>query len=107
MAEGEFAGIRNLLPNMIWARMFLDTQGFSLDTNNLMYQDNQSPIQVAKNGEPSHGAKTKHMDIWYFWIKDRLQSESIDLQYCPTEVMLGDFFTKLLGIFSRNLERLS
>ena len=31
-----------------------------------------------------------------FFIKDRIKSGDIDLQYCPTEIMLADFFTKPL-----------
>ena len=36
------------------------------------------------------------MDIRYFWIKDRLDKDGIEVNYCPTEVMLGDYFTKPL-----------
>ena len=36
------------------------------------------------------------MDIRYFFIKDRLDVESIKVEYCPTEEMLADFFTKPL-----------
>ncbi|CAJ1957919.1 unnamed protein product [Cylindrotheca closterium] len=44
----------------------------------------------------SSGQKTKHMDNRYFWIKDRLKTEGIEVQYCPTEKMFADFFTKPL-----------
>ena len=36
------------------------------------------------------------MDNRYFWIKDRLRSEGIEVQHCPTAIMLADFFTKPL-----------
>ena len=36
------------------------------------------------------------MDNLYFWIKDRLESEGIKVEYCPTEKMIADFFTKPL-----------
>ena len=32
-----------------------------------------------------------------FWIADKLKSENIKVEYCPTEHMIGDFFTKPLG----------
>ena len=40
----------------------------------------------------------KKPNIWtiYFWIKDRLQSEGIKVEYCPTEKMIADFFMKPL-----------
>ena len=36
------------------------------------------------------------MNNRYFWIKDRLEIEGIKVQYCPTDKMLADFFTKPL-----------
>ena len=36
------------------------------------------------------------MDIRYFFIKDRIKQENIDIHYCPTEEMLADFYTKPL-----------
>jgi len=93
--EGEIVGVSDYLPNMIWVRMFLEAQGYTLDEN-ILFQDNQSAMKIELNGRKSSGKKTKHMDNRYFWIKDRLQSEGIEVVYCPTLQMLADFFTKPL-----------
>jgi hypothetical protein len=93
--EGEIVGVSDFLPNMIWARMFLEEQGFILKEN-ILYQDNQSAIKIIKNGKRSSGQKTKHMDNRYFFIKDRLNTEKITVEYCPTGKMIADFFTKPL-----------
>lgn len=93
--EGETVGASDFLPNMIWARMFLEEQGYRL-VENILFQDNQSAIKLEKNGRMSSGRKTKHMDIRYFWIKDRVQREGIKIEYCPTQMMIADFFTKPL-----------
>jgi hypothetical protein len=75
--------------------MFLEAQGVVLKEN-ILYQDNQSAIKIEKNGKSSGGQKTKHMDARYFFIKDRLSTEGIEVRYCPTEKMIADFFTKPL-----------
>ena len=93
--EGEIVGASDYMPNMIWGRMFLESQGFLLNES-ILYQDNQSAIKIEENGKRSSGQKTKHMDNRYFWIKDRLSTEGIKVEYCPTEQMLADFFTKPL-----------
>jgi len=93
--EGETVGASDYLPNMIWARMFLEEQGFSLEEN-ILYQDNQSAMKLELNGRMSCGKKTKHMDNRYFWIKDRVKTEKIKIEYCPTQMMVSDFFTKPL-----------
>merc|ERR1712113_629732 len=84
--EGEIVGVSDFLPNMIWARMFLEEQGYTIKKNTL-YQDNQSSMKIILNGKRSSGTKTKHMDNRFFWIKDRLQSEGIKVEYCPTSKM--------------------
>ena len=93
--EGEIVGVSDFLPNVIWARMFMEAQGDILKKNTL-YQDNQSAMKIILNGRKSSGQKTKHMDNRYFWIKDRLASENIEVESCPTEKMVADFFTKPL-----------
>jgi hypothetical protein len=93
--EGEIVGVSDYLPNIIWARMFLEAQGITI-SENILYQDNQSAIKIEQNGKLSSGQKTKHMDARYFFIKDRLHTEGIEVKYCPTELMIADFFTKPL-----------
>jgi KUP system potassium uptake protein len=93
--EAELVGASDYLPYPIWAKKFLEAQGYGL-TENIFYQDNQSTIRFEKNGRKSSGPNTRHVDIRYFFIKDRLNIEGIDVQYCPTEQMLADFFTKPL-----------
>ena len=93
--EGEIVGLSDYLPNVIWARMFLEGQGYIL-SENIVYQDNMSAMKLELNGKQSSGQKTKHMNNRYFWIKDRVKSEGISIQYCPTERMIADFFTKPL-----------
>ena len=93
--EAEIVGVRDYLPNVMWTRMFLEAQGFKIEEN-IPFRDNQSAIKIEENGKASIGQKTKHMDNRYFWIKYRLQSEVIKVEYFPTENMIAGFFTKLL-----------
>jgi KUP system potassium uptake protein len=93
--EAELVGASDYLPYPIWAKKFLDAQGYVLDEN-IFYQDNQSTIRFERNGRKSCGPNSRHIDIRYFFIKDRIDIENIDVQYCPTEQMLADFFTKPL-----------
>ena len=53
-------------------------------------------MKLEKNGRKSCGDKSRHIDIRYFFIKDVLRRENIDLQHCPTERMIADFYTKPL-----------
>jgi hypothetical protein len=93
--EAELVGASDYLPYPIWAKKFLEAQGYPLEEN-IFYQDNQSTIRFEKNGRKSCGPNSRHIDIRYFFIKDRIDIENIDVQHCPTEQMLADFFTKPL-----------
>ena len=63
---------------------------------NIFEQDNESAIKLEKNGRMSAGPKSRHVNIRYFWIKDRVKSEKITIRHCPTSAMLADFLTKPL-----------
>jgi hypothetical protein len=93
--EAEFVGASDYLPNTIWVKNFLEAQGYKV-TENIFDQDNESAIQLERNGRMSAGPKSRHIDIRYFWMKDRIVSEGIVVRHCPTLQMVGDFFTKPL-----------
>ena len=41
--------------------------------------------------------RTKHIDVKYHFVRERLEDETVDLQYCPTELMEADLLTKALS----------
>ena len=62
----------------------------------VLYQDNTSAIQLENNGKTSSGQRTRHINIRYFFIKDKVESGEVTIIYCPTKDMIADFFTKPL-----------
>ena len=93
--EAELVGASDYTPNAIWAAKFLDAQGYTL-TANVLHQDNQSAIRLKRNGRRSCSKKSRHIDIRYFYLKDLIQRGELEVQYCATENMVADFFTKPL-----------
>ena len=64
--------------------------------NNILFQDNESAIKMETNGRNSCTGNSRHIEIKYFWVKDRVDRKEIRIQYCPTWLMLADYFTKAL-----------
>ena len=93
--EAELVGVSDMLPQVIWTRHFLEAQGYNVDES-IVYQDNMSSILLEKNGRASSGKRTRHINIRYFFVTDRVKSGELGIQYCPTEEMIADFFTKPL-----------
>ena len=101
--ETELVGVSDYLPYPIWMLYFLQHQGYFIDKTRLM-QDNQSTMKILKNGKKSCGKQSRHINIRFFWIVDRSKEMDIDVEYCPTELMLADFFTKpLQGTLFRDM----
>ena len=77
-------------------------QGYFL-TRIVSYQDNGSAIKLEKNETKSAGDRSRHVNIRYYFVKDIIQCEKIEVQHCPTEIMISDFLTKPLqgGLFKR------
>ena len=70
-------------------------QGYELEVN-ILFQDNQSAMKMERKGRNSCTGNSRHVNIRYFWIKDRIVKGEVDLKYCPTEKMLADYYTKAL-----------
>jgi hypothetical protein len=93
--EAELVGVDDVMPQVLWTRYFLEAQGYGVRDSKI-YQDNQSAMLMEKNGKASSGKRTRHINIRYFFVADRVQSGEVSIEYCPTGEMLGDFFTKPL-----------
>ena len=59
-------------------RAFMEAQGYKVK-NNILYQDNKSAILMEKNGRNSCTGNSKHIDVRYFWIKDRVDQGEVKI----------------------------
>jgi hypothetical protein len=56
--------------------------------------DNQSAIALIKN--PVHHQRSKHIEVRYYFVRERQEAGDIDIQYIPTDQQLADCLTKPL-----------
>ena len=71
----------------------MEAQGFLLKRN-IILQDNQSAMLMEANSKASCSKISRHLNIRYFYVTDAVERKEVEIAYCPTEVMLADFFTK-------------
>ena len=83
------------MAHAVWLVGFMRDQGYPIDRK-MFYQDNMSAIFIENNGSVSAGEKSRHINIRFFFIKDILKRENIEVKHCPTERMIADFFKKTL-----------
>ena len=91
----ELVGVNDVMSIVLWTRLFLDAQGFEV-SNNILFQDNESTIKLAKNARMSSGKQTRHIEVRYYFVTDQIQRDRLKVSYCPTGDMLADFFSKPL-----------
>ena len=93
--EAELIGIDDVISNVLWTKLFMEHQGIEIKQN-IIYQDNKSTILLAENGRHSAGKRSRHLNIKYFYVTDKLERKELTIRYCPTDDMIGDFNTKPL-----------
>ena len=93
--KAELLGINDVLSMILWTRLFLEAQGYQV-TDNVLHQDNESTIKLAKNGRRSSSKQTRHIEVRYYFITDHIDRDRVRVSYCPTGDMLADYFSKPL-----------
>ena len=88
---GAYLSIRDIQ----WARNFLSELGYKNLPPTVLFIDNQStPKIIAKQ---HHSGKTKHVNIRYKLITEKVNDREIVCQHLPTHVMISDIGTKALS----------
>ena len=93
--EIELVGNIGYIPYNLWLIHFLSEQGYEIK-DNILYQDNQSTISMLKNGRNSCTGNSRHIDIRYFFVADRIDKKEVKVEYCPSSSIPADIFTKPL-----------
>ena len=86
----ELVGADDAATMMLWTKLFMEEQGYKIEEN-VLYQDNKSAILLEKNGRKSMGKQSHALNVRNFFNQGNL-----NVKYCPTDEMIGDFMTKPL-----------
>ena len=91
--EAEYMALTEAVQEAIWLKAFLCELGeMSLSDAVKIHEDNQGSIALAKN--PECHKRTKHIDIRYHFVREKVEDGQVVLQYCPTKEMKADLMTK-------------
>ena len=93
-SETELIAVSDFFSVVIVIRNFMLELGYDVAPATV-YQDNKSTLKLIERGRPASD-RTRHVAIRFFFIKDRVDSKEIKMEYCPTEGMVSDILTKPL-----------
>ena len=88
--EAELISVSNGINQVLWTKYFLECQGYEVNSSTI-YQDNEASILLERNGKRSSKKGTRHINIGYFFITNKVQNGEIDIEYMPTGRMIADF----------------
>ncbi|KAI5343890.1 hypothetical protein L3X38_011766 [Prunus dulcis] len=105
-AEAEYRALAYACADTLWIQGLLTELHCPLTRPVLLHCDNLSATYLAAN--PVFHARTKHIDIDYHFIRERVASGSHKVQFIPSHLQLADVFTKGLptDCFARLVSKL-
>jgi hypothetical protein len=92
--ESEYIAAATASKEAIWLRTLLNEIGHPCNKPTTLYVDNQCSIRLVRN--PEFHKRTKHIDVKYHYIRERVENREIEVTFVPTEAQLADIFTKAL-----------
>ncbi len=93
--KSEIVAVDNLIPQILWACLFMKAQGFAV-SDNILYQDNKSAMLLETNGRALSSKHTRYIEIRYYYVADQVTKGDLRVVWCPTDTMIADFLTKPL-----------
>jgi len=93
--EAEIIALSDVVSLVIWVRDLLKTIGMHDGKPVVIREDNKAAIDMVNDGATTSD-RTKHVHIRNNFIGQFIDSNDIDIEYCPTRVTVADIYTKPL-----------
>jgi len=94
--EAEYVAASSTVCEAIWLRNILKELDHPQEEATVIFVDNKSTIQLAKN--PVHHGRSKHINTRFHFLRGHVKQKTVKLEYCHTIEQVADIFTKALPI---------
>ncbi|KAI5318095.1 hypothetical protein L3X38_037803 [Prunus dulcis] len=105
--EAEYRALAHCAADISWIRQVLCDLHMIVPEAPLLHSDNLSALALSAN--PIFHSRIKHLDVDFHFIRERVQSKDLIVQYVPTDEQVADILTKGLHspIFIKHCSNLS
>uniref|UniRef100_A0A2N9FIX9 Reverse transcriptase Ty1/copia-type domain-containing protein n=1 Tax=Fagus sylvatica TaxID=28930 RepID=A0A2N9FIX9_FAGSY len=93
-SEAEYHSLATGAAELAWLRQVICDLGLYLASAPIMWCDNTSALALASN--PVFHGRTKHIEVDYHFVRERVVRGDICLQFISTDDQVADIFTKAL-----------
>ena len=76
---------------LMYFRQLLSDLGFPQEHASTLYEDNQGAMATGRAGVAK---RTKHIDICHHFVKEKIVSVQLELEYAPSALQRADIMTK-------------
>ena len=94
-SEAEYMAAAQTVKEALWLKTLLSDFGIRAGAQKI-YCDTQGAIKLLKHSTAS--IRSKHIDVLHHFARDRVMRKEVSFEYCSTESMVADCFTKPLPI---------
>ena len=94
MTESEYVAVTHTAKEALWLHTLISQLFGVVLPPTTLFSDNQSAIILTK--EHQYHACTKHINIYFHFIRWIVDDGKLQLIYCPTKEMVADALTKAL-----------
>ncbi len=104
--EAEYIALTSATKEALWLRKLekeIERRKDDEEKVIRIYEDNQSAIKTAN--DEIHNERSKHIDIRYHFIRERIKRKEIEVKYMKTDDMIADILTK--GLDRMKIEKLT
>jgi hypothetical protein len=93
--ESEYKALANTTAELLWIQSLLKELGIFLSTAPILHCDNIGATYLTSN--PIFHARTKHIEIDYHFVRDRVAQKSLIVKFLSSKDQLADILTKPLA----------
>lgn len=93
-SEAEYMAASTAVQEAMHIRLLMRSLGYPQEEPMIIFEDNQGCIGISEN--PIMHKRTKHIDIRYHYVRERVSAGDVKLIYIETERQLADLLTKPL-----------
>jgi hypothetical protein len=94
-AEAEYIAACDACTEAVWLRKLVSGLFDQVLDSTVIYCDNQSCVKLSEN--PVFHDRSKHIEIKYYFLRDKVQRGEVVLQYISTDEQTADILTKPLS----------
>jgi hypothetical protein len=95
--EAEYMAVCSATQEAIYLRSMLADLGLHQVEPTIIYEDNTAAIALANAALGQWHPRTRHVDVRYKFVKERVRSHEVELVYVKTNDQIADILTKNLG----------